>query len=220
MSIMIAGKEPNAIKVGSQDVKAVYAGATLVWPSGLSQSVIDDWNAYAGDNSLGANPYTGDQYLSGPSVQSGYYYAVNQLREWGAMEGSPRNGRSGNSNVRANATYNRIIQHMVESYDEFKWLEEKNVSVMITYRNQSGLNNMLGENFNGYQSADYTAYGTGYNYFTVIWLATDGTAKKRDPEGAVTGVDWATATKAERRLFTGAKRRPKTKPDTQEISDE
>ena len=32
MSIMIGDKEPSAIKVGTRDVKAVYAGAEMVWP--------------------------------------------------------------------------------------------------------------------------------------------------------------------------------------------
>ena len=33
MSIMTGGKEPTAIKVGTQDVKAVYAGTEKVWPA-------------------------------------------------------------------------------------------------------------------------------------------------------------------------------------------
>ena len=33
MSIMAGGKEPTAIKVGTQDVKAVYAGTEKVWPA-------------------------------------------------------------------------------------------------------------------------------------------------------------------------------------------
>jgi len=37
MSIMIGGKEPSAIKVGTQDVKAVYAGTEKVWPLGPSE---------------------------------------------------------------------------------------------------------------------------------------------------------------------------------------
>ena len=40
MSIMIGGKEPTAIKVGTQDVKAVYAGAKKVWPKESNATVL------------------------------------------------------------------------------------------------------------------------------------------------------------------------------------
>jgi len=40
MSIMIGGKEPSAIKVGTQDVKAVYAGTEKVWPTAIDLSQI------------------------------------------------------------------------------------------------------------------------------------------------------------------------------------
>ena len=49
MSIMIGGAEPSAIKIGSADASAVYAGDTKVWPTDLPTNVAaGGWIAYSG----------------------------------------------------------------------------------------------------------------------------------------------------------------------------
>ena len=115
MSIMIGGKEPTAIKVGTQDVKAVYAGTNKVWPGDIDppRPNLPDYvyssepvqRAMYPDGCSSADPNgcylskqcSGSPLLGGniPWQQNGFFFTDNpSLGQSGIYIGKPMRGNN------------------------------------------------------------------------------------------------------------------------------
>lgn len=178
MSIMIGGQEPTAIKVGTQDVSAVYAGTEKVWPS----DPLPAWLEYV--NSITSDTKIGDSFCSVG------WWQVTQLREYGNMFGSPRHPYS---NCTGDSLYNRIIQHGVDSFEEFQWLMDNQSIPTLVYSASGGSAPYYAITFNNYQSFSYYSAYSGYKNFVIQWLTSDGTAYTRTKDGAATPLNYQAA---------------------------